>query len=525
MLWRIINKKSKKSASFKLTDFFDSKEIKVYNQFMNKISIHTNKITESLTFDDVLIVPRYSEILPRDVVVATKLTKKITLNIPIISAAMDTVTESRLAIAVAQAGGLGIVHKNMTIERQASKIRDVKRSENAIIEDPFKLYPDATLTEARKLINDKKIGGVPIVEKNGMLVGIVTSRDLRSETNLSKKVVDIMTKNPTTASLGCSLVEAKNILEQNKIKKLPIIDKKGVLVGLITYKDILKSEAYPNACRDERGRLRVGAAIGVGAETVERAEALIEAGADVLVLDSAHGHSKGIIDATKNLKKKFPNMQLIVGNVATGEGAIALARAGADAIKVGVGPGSICTTRIIAGIGVPQLSAIMNVAQELKKAKLDIPVIADGGIRYSGDMVKALVAGASLIMAGSMFAGTEEAPGEVVLLDGRKFKSYRGMGSIEAMEEGSKDRYFQDKEKEASKLVPEGIVGIVPYKGPVSEIMYQYVGGLRAGMGYVGAKNIKELWTASFTKITTSGIKESHPHDVTITKEAPNYTK
>lgn len=492
---------------------------------MNKVPNKKLEIKESLTFDDVLIVPRYSEILPRDVSINTKLTKNITLNIPIISAAMDTVTESRLAIAIAQAGGLGIIHKNMSIDRQAKEIARVKRSENAIIEDPFKLYPDATLIEARKLMDDKNIGGVPIVEDNGMLVGIVTSRDLRSETDLSKKIQDIMTKNPITAKENCSLVDAKNILEQNKIKKLPITDRKGVLVGLITYKDILKSEAHPNACRDNRGRLRVGGAIGVGADLLERAGSLIEAGVDVLVLDSAHGESKGIIDATKNLKKKFPKLQLIVGNVATGEGAVTIARAGADAVKVGVGPGSICTTRIIAGIGVPQLSAVMNVADALKKAKFDIPVIADGGIRYSGDMVKALVGGASLIMAGSLFAGTDEAPGEIVLLDGRKFKSYRGMGSIEAMQEGSKDRYFQDKEKEASKLVPEGIVGIVPYKGPLSEIVYQYVGGLRAGMGYVGAKNIKELWTAEFTKITASGMRESHPHDVTITKEAPNYTK
>jgi IMP dehydrogenase len=492
---------------------------------MSKISKNKVQITESLTFDDVLIVPRYSDILPRDVNVSTKLTKNITLNIPIISSAMDTVTEARLAIALAQTGGLGIVHKNMSIERQAKEIATVKRSENAIIEDPFKLYPNATLSEARKLMNDKGIGGVPITEENGMLVGIVTSRDLRSETNLSKRIGDIMTKNPITAKENCSLVEAKNILEQNKIKKLPIVDKKGMLVGLITYKDILKSEAYPNACRDNRGRLRVGAAIGVAPDMMERVGKLIEAGADVFVLDSAHGDSKGIIDATKSFKKKYPKVDLVVGNVATGEGAVSIARAGADAVKVGVGPGSICTTRIIAGIGMPQLSAVMNVKESLEKAKLNIPIIADGGIRYSGDMVKALVGGASLIMAGSLFAGTDEAPGEVVLLDGRKFKSYRGMGSIEAMQEGSKDRYFQDKEKEASKLVPEGIVGIVPYKGSLSEIVYQYVGGLRAGMGYVGAKNIKDLWTAEFTKITASGMKESHPHDVTITKEAPNYTK
>ncbi len=495
---------------------------------MKKIIASSHKslqIKESLTFDDVLIVPRYSEILPRDVNVSTKLTKSITLNIPIISAAMDTVTESRLAIAIAQTGGLGIIHKNMTVERQVMEVMSVKRSENAIIEDPFTLSPNATLEEARELMNSKKIGGTPIVDDKGMLVGIVTSRDLRSETNLQKKVQDIMTKNPTTASEGCSLAEAKKILEQGKIKKLPIVNKKGVLVGLITYKDICKAEEYPNACRDTRGRLRVGAAIGVGSDLLERTQALVEAGVDVLVLDSAHGESKGILEATKNIKSKYKNLQLIVGNVATGEGALSIARAGADAVKVGVGPGSICTTRIIAGIGVPQLSAIMDVSNALKEAKYEIPIIADGGIRYSGDMVKALVAGASLIMAGSLFAGTHEAPGEVVLLDGRKFKSYRGMGSIEAMQEGSKDRYFQDKEKEASKLVPEGIVGIVPYKGALAEIVYQYVGGLRAGMGYVGAKNIKELWTANFTKITASGMRESHPHDITITKEAPNYTK
>ncbi len=482
-------------------------------------------MSESLTFDDVLVVPRYSEILPREVNVSTKLTKNITLNIPIISSAMDTVTESRLAIALAQAGGIGIIHKNMSAESQAFEVARVKRSENAIIEDPFKLDPNSTLAEARKLMNDKNIGGVPIVEENGMLVGIVTSRDLRSETNLEKKVKDIMTKNPVTAHEGCSLVDAREILEHNKIKKLPLVDKKGMLVGLITYKDILKSEAHPYACRDNRGRLRVGGAIGVNADTLERTAMLISAGVDVLVLDSAHGDSKGIVEATKNIKKHFPKVDLIVGNVATGEGAVAIARAGADAVKVGVGPGSICTTRIIAGVGVPQLTAIMNVCEALKDSKFDIPVIADGGIRYSGDMVKAIVGGASLIMAGSMFAGTDEAPGEVVLLDGRKFKSYRGMGSIEAMQEGSKDRYFQDKEKESSKLVPEGIVGIVPYKGTLSEIVYQYVGGLRAGMGYVGAKNIQELWTAEFTRITANGMKESHPHDVTITKEAPNYTK
>ncbi len=438
---------------------------------------------------------------------------------------MDTVTESRLAIAIAQNGGLGIVHKNMPIEKQAGKVRTVKRFENAIIEDPFTLNQDATLADANRLMKTKRIGGIPIVENDGKLVGIITGRDMSATKDFSKPVSSVMTKKLVTAREGCSMNEAKIILETNRIKKLPIVNKKGILIGLITYKDILNKEIYPDACKDMRGRLRVGAAIGVGSEMMERVEALIKADVDVLVLDSAHGHSKGIIDATKTIKKKYKNVQLIVGNIATAEGAIALARAGADAVKVGVGPGSICTTRVISGIGMPQLSAIMNARDGLKKIKSNIPIIADGGIRYSGDMVKALVAGASLIMAGSLFAGTQEAPGEVILLDGRKYKSYRGMGSIEAMQEGSKDRYFQEKEKEVSKLVPEGIVGIVPYKGHVSEIIYQYVGGLRSGMGYAGAKNIGLLWNAKFTKITASGIKESHPHDITITKEAPNYTK
>ncbi len=482
-------------------------------------------IEESLTFDDVLVMPRYSEILPRDVNVATRLTKKINLNSPIISAAMDMVTEARLAIAIAQAGGIGIIHKNMPLQKQVEQIKQVKRSENSVIEDPYTLLPEATLKEATKLMQEKNIGGMPIVEKNGKLVGIITSRDLRSETDLSKNVREIMTKNPITARETCTLAQAKDILLHNKIKKLPIVNKDGILAGMMTYKDIQKAEKNPSACKDERGRLRVGAAIGAGAEAFTNAEALLSAGADVLVLDSAHGHSKGIIEVLKKLKKQFPKSQIIAGNIATGEAALALAKAGADGIKVGVGPGSICTTRIVAGIGVPQLSAIMNVSNSLNRAGFDIPIIADGGIRYSGDMVKALVAGASSVMMGSLFAGTEESPGEVVLFDGRKFKSYRGMGSVEAMQEGSKDRYFQDEEKESSKLVPEGIVGIVPFKGTVAEIVYQYVGGLRAGMGYIGAKNIKEMWSAVFTKITSSGMSESHPHDITITKEAPNYTK
>jgi IMP dehydrogenase len=482
-------------------------------------------ITLALTFDDVLVLPRYSEVLPRDVDTHTRLTKNITLNIPIISAAMDTVTESRLAIAVAHAGGLGIIHKNMPIAEQVSQIKKVKRSENSIIADPYTIGPSATLSQVASLMREHGIGGVPVVEAGNKLVGIITGRDMRSESDMTKLVSDVMTKKLITIPEGSSLTEAKKILKQNRIEKLPVVDKGGKLAGLITSKDISKDETNPNACKDNFGQLRVGAAIGVGPALMENVKALLGAGADVLVLDSAHGHSKGIIDATKAIKKAYPKSQLIVGNIATGEAAIALAKAGADAIKVGVGPGSICTTRIIAGIGAPQVSAIMNVANALIKAKYDIPVIADGGIRYSGDMVKALVAGASSIMAGSLFAGTEESPGEVVLLEGRKFKSYRGMGSIEAMQEGSKDRYFQSEEPEISKLVPEGIVGIVPYKGTVSEIVYQYVGGLRAGMGYAGAKEISELWDASFTQITTSGMKESHPHDVTITKEAPNYSK
>ena len=482
-------------------------------------------INESLTFDDVLILPRYSEILPRNVKVSTRLTKKITLNIPIISAAMDTVTEARLAVAIAQAGGIGIIHKNMPLSMQVDQVKQVKRSENSIIQDPYTLLPTATLKEATVLMREKGISGMPIVEENGKLVGIVTSRDMRSENDLSKKVSQIMTKNLITADEKCSLTEAKQILLSHKIKKLPIINKKGILVGLITFKDIQKEEQNPNACKDERGRLRVGAAIGAGPQALVSAEALIKAGVDVLVLDSAHGHSKGIIDVLKQIKKKFPKAQVIVGNIATGEAGVALARAGADAVKVGVGPGSICTTRVVAGIGVPQLSAIMNVTDALARAKYDIPVIADGGIRYSGDMVKALVAGASVVMMGSLFAGTEESPGEVVLLEGRKYKSYRGMGSVEAMKEGSRDRYFQDGEFEDTKLVPEGIVGIVPFKGTVAEIAYQYVGGLRSGMGYIGAPTIPDMWDATFTRITSSGMAESHPHDVTITKEAPNYSK
>jgi IMP dehydrogenase len=483
------------------------------------------EIKESLTFDDVLVVPRYSEILPREVLINTQLTRKIKLNIPIVSAAMDTVTEARLAVAIAQAGGIGIIHKNMLIDMQVEQVRQVKRSENSIIQDPYTLSSEVTLKEATEYMRVKNTSGMPVIDKNGHVVGIITGRDLRSENDLQKKVNSVMTKKVITALEGCTPIEAKKILLKHKIKKLPIVNKYGILVGLITYKDIQKEEANPNACKDERGRLRVGAALGAGPNALPYAKALVDAGVDVLVLDSAHGHSKGIIDLTFKIKKTHPKIQLIVGNVATGAGAVALARAGADAIKVGVGPGSICTTRIIAGIGMPQLSAVMNAKVALDSAKLDIPIIADGGIRYSGDIVKALVAGASSVMLGSLLAGTEESPGEVVLLEGRKFKSYRGMGSVEAMKEGSSDRYFQDNEPEFSKLVPEGIVGIVPFRGTVAEILYQHIGGLRAGMGYIGAKNIKDMWSAEFTKITSEGMKESHPHDVTITKEAPNYTK
>jgi IMP dehydrogenase len=482
-------------------------------------------IEESLTFDDVLVVPEYSEILPKEVDIGTYLTKNIKINIPIISAAMDMVTESRLAIAMAQEGGIGIIHRNMTIEEQVEEVKKVKRSENAIIQNPYTLPPTATLKEVVRLMEEKNIGGVPVVEKNNKLVGIITGRDIRSESNLSKKVSEVMTKKLITTREGCSLAEARNILLKNKIKKLPIINKSGTLVGLITYKDIRKEASNPNACKDEHGRLRVGAAIGVGDDVLDKVEKLISAGADVLVLDSAHGHSKGILDTVKKIKKAYPKVELVAGNVATGSGAVALAKAGADAIKVGVGPGSICTTRIISGVGVPQLSAIMNAKEALVKAGYKIPVIADGGIRYSGDMVKALVGGASLIMAGSIFAGTEESPGEVVIFEGRKYKNYRGMGSIEAMEKGSKDRYFQDHKNETSKLVPEGIVGIVAFAGKLSEIVYQYIGGLRSGMGYVGAKKITDLWDKTFIKITDSGKEENHPHDIIITKEAPNYSK
>lgn len=486
-------------------------------------SFPTQVLFEALTYDDVLLVPGYSDILPRNTSTKTKLTRNIALNIPIVSAAMDTVTEYELAIAMAQEGGLGIIHKNMSIEAQAEQVRKVKRSESGMILDPITLQENATLGDALQIMGEFKIGGIPVINESHKLIGILTNRDLRFEREASKPVTEIMTKeNIITASEGLSLDDAERILQEYKIEKLPIVDKEYKLTGLITYKDILKRKSHPNACKDEFGRLRVGAAVGVTTDLLKRVEALVKAGVDVVSLDTAHGHSKGVIDALKSLKAKFPKLDVIAGNIATGEAAKALAEAGADAVKVGVGPGSICTTRIIAGIGVPQLTAVMWVAKALEGT--DVPVIADGGIRFSGDMTKALAGGASTIMIGSMLAGSDEAPGEIVMYEGRKFKAYRGMGSVEAMGEGSKDRYFQDAEDDMKKLVPEGIVGRVPFKGKVSEILYQMVGGLKAGMGYCGAGDIDTLQKASFVKITSAGSKESHPHDVLIQKEAPNYS-
>ena len=480
--------------------------------------------TEGLTYDDVLVLPAYSEILPREVNTTTQLSRNIQIKIPIVTAAMDTVTESKLAIAMAQEGGIGIIHKNMSIERHAAEVRKVNRSESGLILDPVTLHDSATLREALKLMTENKIGGIPIINDNGKLVGILTNRDLRFETDMNKCVSDIMTKdNIVTAPEGTDLKQAELILQQYKIEKLPVIDKDNFLKGLITYKDILKVKAHPSACKDKHGRLLSGAAVGVTADTEERIHALVKAGVDVVIIDTAHGHSRGVLNEVARIKKLFSNIDIIAGNVATGSGAKALVDAGVDAVKVGVGPGSICTTRIIAGIGVPQLTAVYESAKAI--AGSGVPIIADGGIRYSGDLVKAIAAGASSIMSGSIFAGVEESPGETVIYEGRKFKSYRGMGSIEAMKEGSKDRYFQDAEDEIAKLVPEGIVGIVPFKGTLKEVVYQFVGGLKAGMGYCGAATIADLQQAKFVKITSAGAKESHAHDVRITKEAPNYSR
>jgi len=479
---------------------------------------------EGLTFDDVLLVPAYSDVLPREVNISTQLTKHITLNIPLLSAAMDTVTEATLAIALAREGGIGILHKNMSVEQQAEQVRRVKRSESGMIIDPVTLHEDAVIADALRLMKENRIGGIPIINHARKLVGILTNRDLRFETDKTRKVSEVMTKeNLVTAPEGTDLKKAEKILQNYKIEKLPVVKTNGELIGLITYRDILQVHSYPHAVKDEFGRLRVGAALGITRDLIDRAAALQHNGVDVVCLDSAHGHTKGVIDSLKLLKKNFKHLNIIAGNVATADGALALAEAGADCVKVGIGPGSICTTRIVAGAGVPQITAILEAASALKK--INIPVIADGGIRYTGDFVKAIAAGASTVMMGSVFAGVEESPGETIIYEGRKFKQYRGMGSIGAMQQGSSDRYFQDVEEGIKKLVPEGIEGRVPFKGNLSEVITQYVGGLRAGMGYCGAKDIDALQHSKFIKITHAGIRESHAHDVAITKEAPNYSR
>ncbi len=480
------------------------------------------EVKEALTFDDVLLVPNYSEVLPTQVDVRTKLTKKITLNIPIMSAAMDTVTESELAIAIAREGGIGIIHKNMSIEEQAEEVDRVKRSESGMIVKPVTVSPEQTIAEAEKLMKKYKISGLPVTDESGKLLGIITNRDIRFVKDFSKKIKEVMTKeNLKTVPVGTTLEEAKEILHKFKIEKLPVVDENGYLKGLITIKDIEKKEKYPNACKDELGRLMVGAAVGVGEEALRRAEALIEAGVDVIVVDTAHGHSKGVISMVEKLKERFPDVDVIAGNVATPEATEALIKAGADAVKVGIGPGSICTTRIVAGVGVPQLTAVAECSEVADK--YGISIIADGGIKFSGDIAKAIGAGARVVMIGSLFAGTKESPGELILYQGRSYKVYRGMGSLGAMKKGSKDRYFQS-EVEEKKLVPEGIEGMVPYRGPLADTIHQLVGGLRAGMGYCGAATIEEMREkARFVKITSAGLKESHVHDVIITKEAPNY--
>jgi len=494
-------------------------------KYLFAMPLDTDKfLFEALTYDDVLLLPGYSEVLPRNTVTKTQLTRNIQLNIPLVSAAMDTVTEYKLAIAMALEGGLGFIHKNMTVEQQALQVRKVKRSQSGMILDPITLHVDSTAREAELIMRENKIGGIPVVDGDKNLVGIVTNRDMRFIKDMTTPVRQIMSKdNLVTAKMGISLDEAEGVLEEYKIEKLPIVDDKGKLTGLITYKDILKNRNRPNACKDSYGRLRVGAAVGVTPDIDDRIQALVNAGVDVVSIDTAHGHSKGVIETAKRIKKAYGDLDVIVGNIATAEAAKALVEAGADAIKVGVGPGSICTTRVIAGVGMPQLSAVYESAKAI--AGSGVPIIADGGIRYSGDVVKAIAAGASTIMIGSLLAGTEEAPGEVILYEGRKFKSYRGMGSVEAMEDGSKDRYFQDAEDDIKKLVPEGIVGRVPYKGLVQEVLYQIVGGLQAGMGYCGAATIEAMQQAKFVKITGAGVRESHPHDVFITREAPNYSR
>ncbi len=479
---------------------------------------------EALTFDDVLLQPAFSEVLPREVDIGTQLTRDIRLNVPIVSAAMDTVTENKLAIAIARQGGIGIIHKNMDIAEQAEQVRSVKRSESGMIIDPVTLGVDAVVGEALDLMKQYKIGGIPIVNSDQQLLGILTNRDLRFETNRKKPIRELMTAtNLITAPEGTTLEQARDILQRHKIEKLPVTDRNNTLVGLITYKDIMKVEDFPHSCKDSLGRLVVGAAVGVTKDILQRVDALVKVGVDVICIDTAHGHSAGVLQTIRLVKEHYPDLQIIGGNVATGEGARALVDAGVDGVKVGVGPGSICTTRIVAGVGVPQLSAIFEAAQGIKNT--GVPIIGDGGIRFTGDIPKAIAAGASTIMAGGLFAGVEEAPGETIIFDGRKFKVYRGMGSIGAMELGSKDRYFQDVEADIKKLVPEGIEGRVPYKGTVAEVMVQYIGGLRASMGYCGAQTIAELQNARFVKITSAGITESHPHNITITKESPNYSR
>ena len=487
---------------------------------------HSNKILgEGLTYDDVLLVPNYSEVLPRDVDVKSKLTRNISLNIPIVSAAMDTVTESKMAIAMAQEGGIGVLHKNMSIEEQALKVRKVKRAESGMIMDPVTLPMDSVVRDAKQNMAEFSIGGIPVVDDQGKLKGIVTNRDLRFERNDNRPITEVMTsKNLVTVSAGTSLKDAEGILQQNKIEKLPVVDGNNVLVGLITFRDITKLTQKPIANKDQFGRLRVAAAVGVSLDGMDRVSALVAVGVDALVIDTAHGHSAVVVKMLKAIKSEFPHIDVVVGNIATGEAAKYLADAGADAVKVGIGPGSICTTRIVAGVGFPKLSAIMEVAEALKGT--GVPVIADGGIRYTGDIPKAIAAGADSVMLGSMLAGTKESPGETIIFEGRRFKSYRGMGSVEAMKEGSKYRYFQDMEDDLRKLVPEGIVGRVPYKGDLIETVHQFIGGLRASMGYCGAKDVSTLQEKGlFVKITNSGIIESHPHNVTITKEAPNYSR
>ncbi|WP_103864338.1 IMP dehydrogenase [Aquimarina sp. I32.4] len=490
------------------------------------MTAHDSKIVgEGLTYDDVLLVPAFSEVLPREVSIRTKFTKNITLNVPIVSAAMDTVTESRMAIAMAQEGGIGVLHKNMTIEEQAIKVRKVKRAESGMIIDPVTLPRDAKVIDAKNNMREHSIGGIPIVDDNYKLIGIVTNRDLRFEKNDERPISEIMTsENLVTVGEGTSLQQAEVILQENKIEKLPVVDQNNTLVGLITFRDITKLTLKPMANKDKLGRLRVAAAIGVTGDAVERADALVKAGVDAVVVDTAHGHTKGVVAVLKEVKTKFPELDVIVGNIATAEAAKYLVEAGADAVKVGIGPGSICTTRVVAGVGFPQFSAVLEVASAIKGS--GVPVIADGGIRYTGDIPKAIAAGADTVMLGSLLAGTKESPGETVIYEGRKYKTYRGMGSVEAMKKGSKDRYFQDVEDDIKKLVPEGIVGRVAYKGDLVESIHQFIGGLRAGMGYCGAKDVATLQdNGRFVKITASGINESHPHDVTITKEAPNYSR